>query len=63
MACAKIFDSVKVVCEYGSWPDLFLAALTLYPLFFIHAVWCDLFWFKRQGVSTLSLCEHTDGVL
>ena len=34
MACAKIFDSVKVVCEYGSWPDLFLAALTLYPLFF-----------------------------
>ena len=37
MTCAEIFDLIKVVCEFENWPDLFLAALTLYPLL-LHAV-------------------------
>ena len=37
MTCAEIFDLIKVVCEFENWPDLFLAALTLYSLL-LHAV-------------------------
>ena len=37
--------------------------LSTLSLLVFHVVLCVLFWFKRQGVPTLSCCGHTDGVL
>ena len=62
--CAKFLIQQKLCANFEDCLMLFgFCRCTDMSRLFVHAKLCALFWFKRQGVSTLSLCSHTDGVL